>query len=139
MASYNYYHWQPSGLGAHVLHPQNVVGHVGGQTAAWNPPFSSQSPLTTTSASQASSTPVHAIFLKVFNPANKKEWQDYTIRNISRDLLDTPAKLKEVIVSQCGENIVPEEVGYFNQATKHWIHNRLDRNDVWDMIESGAM
>ena len=74
----------------------------------------------------------------MFNPANKKEWQDYTIRNISRDLLDTPAKLKEVIVSQCGENIVPEEVGYFNQATKHWIHNRLDMNDVWDMIESGA-
>jgi len=35
---------------------------------------------------------------------------------------------------------VPEEIGYFDQATntKHWIHNRLDLSDVWDKIESGA-
>ena len=33
---------------------------------------------------------------------------------------------------------MPEEIGYFDQATKHWIHNRLNLSDVWDKIESGA-
>ena len=33
---------------------------------------------------------------------------------------------------------MPEEIGYFVQATKHWIHNRLDMTDVWDKIEGGA-
>lgn len=32
---------------------------------------------------------------------------------------------------------MPDAVGYFDQTTKHWIHNRLDMNDVWDMIEKG--
>ena len=34
--------------------------------------------------------------------------------------------------------MVPEEIGYFEQATKHWIHNRLDVADVWNKIEGGA-
>ena len=144
MTSYNYY-WPVGGnypLG-HEAQPQTVVGH-GGQTAVWNPQSTVSSPassLTATSMRQATPTPsksVHGIFLKVFNPANKKEWQDYTLRTVSRETLDTPAKLREAIVSQCGEKIVPDEVGYFDQTTKHWIHNRLDMNDVWDMIESGT-
>ena len=52
--------------------------------------------------------------------------------------MDTPAKLKQAIIDQCGKNVAPEEIGYFNQSTKRWIHNRLDMNDVWDMVESGT-
>ena len=52
--------------------------------------------------------------------------------------MDTPAKLKQAIIDQCGKNVAPQEIGYFNQSTKHWIHNRLDMNDVWDIIESGT-
>lgn len=52
--------------------------------------------------------------------------------------MDTPAKLNQAIIDQCGKNVAPEENGYFNQSTKHWIHNRLDMNDVWGMIESGT-
>lgn len=73
----------------------------------------------------------------MFNPSNK-EWQGYTIQNVTRESLDTPAKLNQAIIDQCGKNVAPEENGYFNQSTKHWIHNRLDMNDVWGMIESGT-
>lgn len=52
--------------------------------------------------------------------------------------MESPAIMRQVIVDQCGEDVVPEEIGYFEQATKHWIHNRLDLNDVWDKIEGGA-
>ena len=52
--------------------------------------------------------------------------------------MDMPTKMRQTIVDQCGEDIVPEEIGYFVQATKHWIHNRLDVTDVWDKIEGGA-
>ena len=50
----------------------------------------------------------------------------------------TPCKLRETIVQQCGKDVVPEEIEYFEQATKHWIHNRLDMTDVWDKINNGA-
>ena len=45
--------------------------------------------------------------------------------------------MRQVIVDQCGEGVVQEEIGYFEQAIKHWIHNRLDLSDVWDKIEGG--
>ena len=31
----------------------------------------------------------------------------------------------------CGDDIVPEEIDYFEQATKHCIHSRIDMNDVY--------
>ena len=76
-----------------------------------------------TAANQApiTGTSTQGIFLKVINPNNKKDWQDYTLRGISRDTMDTPTKMRQTIVDQCGEDIVPEEIGYFVQATKHWI------------------
>ena len=60
------------------------------------------------------------------------------IRNVARDTTDTPQKVREVISSQCGQEFVPGDIGYYNVNTKHWIHNRLDINDVWDKVESGS-
>lgn len=78
------------------------------------------------------------IFLRVINPNNKKDWQDYTLRGIKRDTMDSPAKMRQIITDQCGEGVAPEEIGYFEQSNKHWIHNRLDLHDVWSKIEGGA-
>ena len=52
--------------------------------------------------------------------------------------MDTPQKVREVISSQCGQEFVPGDIGYYLVNTKHWIHNRLDINDVWDKVESGS-
>lgn len=65
----------------------------------------------------------------MINPANKKEWQDYTLRNLNRDNLELNSE-KLLPINEGMIYVVPEEIGYFEQATKHWIHSRLDMNDV---------
>jgi len=123
MASFNYF-WPPS-------------YSLGARTSPAVPPPSTS---TCMSYSSPAPNPVNSscLFIKVYNSANKKDWQDYTLRNLCREVIDTPSKLREAVTTQCGESVVPEEIGYFDQATKHWIHNRLDLSDVWDKIESGA-
>jgi hypothetical protein len=79
-------------------------------------------------------------YLKIFNPANKKEFQLYTIRNLSLNV-DNPDKLKKALSEQYGDLLPPidkMEVGYFHQAKKMWIKNRLDLNDVWQLVQKGG-
>ena len=78
----------------------------------------------------------HDIHLKVFNPANKKEFKMFTLRNLSMDETDSPEKLKKQIADQYGHELNPKlmEVGYFKQSKKLWLNNRLDMNDMWDLI-----
>jgi len=65
----------------------------------------------------------------------------YTLCNISRETVDTPNKLNDVICDQYGSVVGVDaqqmDVGYFYQAKKLWINNRLDMNDFWDVIERG--
>jgi hypothetical protein len=76
--------------------------------------------------------------LKVLCPENKKEYKTVTLRGLSPEGIDSPAKLKEAISGQCdgldSENI---EVGYYSHSTKLWINSRLDLNDVWNRVGRG--
>ena len=78
--------------------------------------------------------------LKIFNPANKKDYKLCTVRGVSPDIIDTPDKLKDVLVTQYGE-LLPEvdriELGYLIQSKKMWINNRLDLIDAWDLVRKG--
>lgn len=77
--------------------------------------------------------------MKVLNPCNKKEHRVYTLRRISTDL-DTPNKLKDQIIQQCGQSGSHSnnvEIGFFHHSKKVWINNRLDLNDMWQLLTKG--
>ena len=72
--------------------------------------------------------------IKIFNPANKKEFQLYhNLCNLSLDI-DNPDKLRQALSEQYGD-LLPlidkMEVGYFHQAKKMWIKNWLDLYGNW--------
>ena len=80
----------------------------------------------------------HDFYLKVLSPENKKEYKTVTSRAVSRENIDTPTELKEVISTQCdGLNPESMEIGYFVHSKKLWINSRLDINDVWDSADKG--
>lgn len=78
-------------------------------------------------------------YLKIISPANKKEFQLYTIRGLTADV-DSPDNLKKALAQQYGDLLPPidkMEIGYFHQAKKMWIKNRLDLTDVWKLVHKG--
>ena len=79
-------------------------------------------------------------YLRVLNPANKKDFRLFTLRNLSREM-DSSEKLKMAIFTQCGDDSVPlprnMEFGFYNQSGKLWINNRLDVNDMWELVLKG--
>ena len=85
--------------------------------------------------------PQQTVHVKVVNPSNKRDCKLHTLRNISQEDLDSPSKIKDVIFSQCGDEVVPlpadMEIGYFRGSNKLWINNRLDVNDVWKLVNEG--
>ena len=74
--------------------------------------------------------------------SNKKDYKVYTLRGVRSDEVNSPEKLKEIILNQCGTDIVPPvekmEIGYYSHSKKIWINNRLDLNDAWK-IESNIL
>ena len=139
MASYNYY-WSggfPVSSGGPYPVPTGIPQHTGQN--ATNPP--SGQPL-----GSSPSQPVSALEsdfidldLKILNPKNKKDFRMHVLRHISSDL-DDPDKLREEIVRQCGNSLSDRnnmEIGYYRNAKKNWINNRLDMNDMWSRIEKG--
>lgn len=60
---------------------------------------------------------------------------------MSREM-DSPDKLKMAIFTQCGDETVPPprnmELGFYNHSGKKlWINNRLDLNDMWELVSKG--
>ena len=55
------------------------------------------------------------------------------------DETDSPENLKKVIIDQCCDSFVAKrmDIGYFKQSKKFWLNNRLDMNDLWDLIHNG--
>ena len=140
MSSFNYYNWQSpypiwgpgSGFTSFPV-DQQLQSSQGKASAS-----QLQAPCGTQSQSTPAQTNFHA---KVLNPSNKRDGKIYTLRNILQEDLDSPSKIKDVIVSQCGEEAVPLPadmvIGYFHGSNKFWINNRLDVNDVWKLVNEG--
>ena len=59
-----------------------------------------------TSVSQPTPQSATNFYLKIFNPANKKEFQLYTMRNLSLDV-DNPDKLRQALSEQYGDLLPP--------------------------------
>ena len=80
-------------------------------------------------------------YLRVLNPANKKDFRLFTLRNLSREMVSSE-KLKMAIFTQCGDESVPlprnMEFRFYNQSGKKlWINNRLVVNDMWELVSKG--
>ena len=77
------------------------------------------------------------IDLKVLNQKNKKEFRLVTLRHVSPEFCDSPTKIKEEIYKQYSESApLPEvmELGYFYCSKQYWLNNRLDVNDLWELV-----
>ena len=92
-------------------------------------------PLWQPRAQQTSSSSEQDVLVKVLSSVNKKDYKVYTLRGVRSDEVNSPEKLKEIILNQCGTDIVPPvekmEIGYYSHSKKIWINNRLDLNDAW--------
>ena len=68
-----------------------------------------------------------SVGLKVFSPANKKEFKMYTLRNLQRNDFIDPATLKSEIFTRLGDEVVcgtlDFDMGYLIRNEKKWIHN----------------
>lgn len=115
----SYYYWQNNG----------------GICPPWMPPPPANS------GNSEGQSQQHDLQLKVLNSVNKKDFKVYTLRGIQCELILSPEKLKEIILNQCGSDVVPSvdkmEIGYYSQSKKIWINNRLDLSDAWSIVAKG--
>jgi hypothetical protein len=145
MACYNYYSWQQGFPNAVYTSPAQAqtgqrpgyeqqqaatVSHAVTQLFGGAESDDRQAPI-----SQENHTS-HDIHLKLLNPANKQDYKMFVLRGVSTDEVDSPHKLKDLIIDQCGDAITKRtlEIGYFRRSKKFWLNNRLDLNDFWELI-----
>ena len=150
MANFNYY-WQPlwnnPGSGSYnnatatSSSPADLDPGATASTAA--PSLSQPSCAVIQSAGNVASETGQAMdmYVKILNPANRKEYKMYTLRGLRREDIDCPTKLRQEIFTQCGESVVPKppkmELGYFHKSKKVWLNNRLDLSDAWELVSRG--
>ena len=146
MASYNYYYdltpgvYQAAPLNSQLPHRGNLSLSIAA-APTWCQPTaqagSSTTPLSMPSTSiqtpQGTDQSRVEAYLRVLNPANKKDYHLFTLHNLSHEM-DGPDKLKMAIFTQCGDETVPlpRNMGlrfYNHSGKKLWINNRLDLND----------
>ena len=150
MASYNYYNLQSPysiwGPGSGFVPGSDDLSDKQSSRPQAVPPQATQpqvsQPQATSYTTSSQSTPTQTNFhIKVLNPSNKRDGKTHTLRNILQEDLDSPNKIKNVIFSQCGEEVVPlpqdMEIGYFHGSSKFWINNRLDVSDAWKLVSEG--
>ena len=135
MNSYNVY-WQgfrapPQSQSPPVFHPPNHTW-----SSVPTHPYQPPPPKETQPQSSAGVD----IYLKILNPACKKESEVHVLRGVTLDSVDSPDQLKHTMTSQYG-NLLPNqeqmEIGYFHKTNKVCIKSRLDINDVWGLIRKG--
>lgn len=67
----------------------------------------------------------YCVCLKVLNPANKKDFNMFTLRNLTAEGMSTPACLKEVIYDEVGDVVVSRKldfpVGFYHKSAKSYM------------------
>ena len=89
-------------------HRGNLSVNVAAPSTCYQP--AAQAGSSTTPLSTSMQTPQGAdqskvdAYLRVLNPANKKDFRPFTIRNLSHDEMNSPDKLKMAVFTQCGDD-----------------------------------
>ena len=88
------------------------------------------------------SSPAMTVGVKVFSPANKKDFKMYTLRNMDTANFNDPTTLKTELFTQLGDEVVcgslDFDIGYLVQNEKKWIHNAEDAQDALGSAKHGG-
>ena len=145
MACYNYYSWQQAFPNVYTSPAQAQAGQRPGYEQQQATTVSHATQLFSGAESGGRQAPInqenasHDIHLKLLNPANKQDYKMFVLRKVCMDKMDSPDKLKDLIIDQCGDAVTKcnLEIGYFRRSKKFWLNNRLDMNDFWELILKG--
>ena len=74
-------------------------------------------------------------YVKVLNPNRKKEFSTYVLRDITKEKMSTPQKLRRELNQQFGDALISSKldfpVGYMKNSAKVSIRTSADINDIW--------
>ena len=92
-----------------------------------------------TSAPSVSVAPIKevkcAFYVKVINPDKKKEFNTYVLRDITKEKISTPQKLRRELNKQFDDALVSCKldfhVGYMKNGSKVSIRTSADVDDIW--------
>ena len=77
----------------------------------------------------------YTVYLKVLSPADKKDFNMFTLRDIKPTDISTPDEL------QCEElaklpRTLEFKIGYFYHSQKLWINSQKDIQDAWNVFRN---
>ena len=76
-----------------------------------------------------------AFYVKVINPDKKKEFSTYVLRDITKEKISSPQKLRRELNKQFGDALVSSKldfpVGYMKNGSKVSIRTSADVDDIW--------
>lgn len=101
------------------------------------PPSTGESTSGGTATTETSGS-AFTLALKVLSPRNKRDYRQYSLRNVVPTATSTPEVLREVIRSQVGEAVsemTDFPVGFYQDCKKMWIQNEQDLLDAWQVLE----
>ena len=83
--------------------------------------------------------PVPSVSVKVINPSKKSDTRLFILRNVELQKLKTPESMKNLLLSQLGQEIVAKEsfeMGYFHGNKRVWVRNEDDIQEVVKLLRS---
>ena len=83
--------------------------------------------------------PVPSVSVKVINPSKKSDTRLFILRNVELQKLKTPESMKNLLLSQLGQEIVAKEsfeMGYFQGNNCVWVRNENDSQEVVKLLRS---
>ncbi len=114
--------------------PRAVYGY-----SAWASACNQQSPPPPTGEDTTVGTEGgFTVTLKVLSPQNKRDYQQYLLRNIEPAAIRTVEGLRKDIGSQVGEAVsgcTDFPVGFYQESKKMWIQKTKYLRDAWRVLE----
>ena len=83
--------------------------------------------------------PVPSVSVKVINPSKKSDTRLFIPRKVKLQKLKTPESMKNLLLSQLGQEIVAKEsceMGYFQGNNCVWVRNEDDIQEVVKLLRS---
>ena len=83
--------------------------------------------------------PVPLVSVKVTNPSKKSDTRLFIPRKVKLQKLKTPESMKNLLLSQLGQEIVAKEsceMGYFQGNNCVWVRNEDDIQEVVKLLRS---
>ena len=80
--------------------------------------------------------PVPLVSVKVINPSKKSDTRLFILRNVKLQKLKTPENMKNLLLSQLGQEIVAKESSEMGYYKRVWVQNEDDIQEVVKLLRS---